>query len=101
MESCFEDCTSLTKAPAIPANVTDMRWCFSGCTALKGVQLLCNYDGTGDEFVEVFKNCTSLEEGGIKVKNEQYGDYTAAAALDNMKVPGDDEAAKKAKFSTF
>ncbi|UTC67564.1 MULTISPECIES: leucine-rich repeat domain-containing protein [unclassified Treponema] len=101
MHYCFADCTSLTKAPDIPANVTNMHYCFKGCSALKGVKLLCNYDGSEYRFMDVFEGCTALEAGGIKVKNEHYDAYTDPAALDKMKVPGDDEAAKKAKFSTF
>jgi hypothetical protein len=36
MADCFNDCTSLTTAPSIPANVTDMRKCFMNCTNLTG-----------------------------------------------------------------
>lgn len=34
MNSCFEDCTSLTEAPEIPDSVTDMAYCFYGCINL-------------------------------------------------------------------
>ncbi|UTC66291.1 MULTISPECIES: leucine-rich repeat protein [unclassified Treponema] len=105
MAYCFNGCTSLTEAPDIPSGVTSMRYCFAGCTALKRVKLHCNYNpadiGSEKAFKGLFKNCTALEAGGIKVKNAQLAAYTAPAALDDMAVPGDDEAAKKAKFSTF
>ncbi|MGI5174198.1 leucine-rich repeat protein [Treponema sp. OMZ 840] len=102
MAYCFRGCTSLTKAPDIPSGVTSMSYCFAGCTALKGVKLLCNYDGTGDRFTDVFADCTALEAGGIKVKNAQLAAYTAPAALDDMAVPpAGNPAEQKKKFSTF
>ncbi|MGI5174103.1 hypothetical protein H0R92_10975 [Treponema sp. OMZ 840] len=84
-----------------PANVTNIERCFADCSALKGVKLLYNYNSTGEKFKGAFRGCTALEEGGIKVKSEYFAAYTAPAALDKMKVPGDDHETKKAKFSTF
>ncbi|WP_428771157.1 leucine-rich repeat domain-containing protein [Treponema sp. HNW] len=75
MERCFEGCTRLTKAPVIPESVTNMTYCFSGCSALKGVKLNCPYNGTGNAFENAFLGCTSLEDQGIKVKNDQLSIY--------------------------
>lgn len=97
MKGCFRNCTSLKEVPAIPASVTEMSSCFFNCTSLTSVTLKCNYnDG---KFAIAFKNCTSLSDGSIKVPASYYNNYTAEAALNAMEVPGDDAAAKKAKFA--
>ena len=96
MNECFQNCGSLTKAPALPANVTNMQgsfqscgslieapeipataqfisYCFEGCGKIKSVVLKCNYrDGS---FSDLFRNCASLEDGGIKVPAGQLQDY--------------------------
>ena len=97
MRGCFEGCIRLKTAPVIPYGVLEMSYCFKGCTSLTSVTLKCNYnDG---KFAIAFKNCTSLSDGSIKVPASYYNNYTAEAALNAMEVPGDDAAAKKAKFA--
>ena len=100
MYSCFYGCTSLTQAPAIPSGVENMSSCFKDCSALKTVKLKCDYID-GIYFEKAFKNCNALQKGGIKVKIKHYYNYTTPAALNNMAVPGENEAAQRRKFSTF
>ncbi|MGI5174663.1 leucine-rich repeat domain-containing protein [Treponema sp. OMZ 840] len=104
MSYCFSGCTGLTEIPDIPSSVEDMRWCFSGCTALKRVKLHCDYNPAninGEKaFKGLFKNCTSLEAGGVKVRAAFLGNYTAAEALDVMAVPPvGNPAEQKKKFA--
>lgn len=102
MFATFAGCTKLTQGPDIPGSVTGLGQCFSDCSALKRVKLNCKYSDTPElAFEGVFKNCTALEKGGIKVMVGQYEKYTAAAALTKMAVPGEDDETKKAKFSKF
>ena len=73
MNRCFEGCGSLIEAPEIPATVTSIWACFDGCGKIKGVVLKCNYrDGS---FYDLFQNCASLEDGGIKVPQGQLQTY--------------------------
>ena len=96
MRECFRECTSLTKAPAIPDGVTDMTRCFQycgnleeapeipqpvtyiiscfeGCGKIKGVVLKCNYrDGS---FSDLFKGCNALKAGSIKIPQGQLQIY--------------------------
>ena len=102
MWGAFAGCTKLTQGPDIPGSVTDLGQCFSDCSALKRVKLNCKYSDMPEAaFKDVFKNCTALEKGGIKVMVGQYKKYTASAALTKMAVPGEDDETKKAKFSKF
>ena len=75
MWGCFESCTSLTQAPVIPNSVTYMVGCFSGCTSLTTVTLKCNYDDRYLGFEDLFKDCTNLSAGSIKVPAEQLQTY--------------------------
>ena len=75
MGYCFSHCTSLTQAPVIPNSVTYMCCCFSGCTSLTTVTLKCNYNNYGFRFEDVFKDCTNLSAGSIKVPAEQLQTY--------------------------
>ena len=58
MKYCFKGCTSLTSVLNIPDGVTDMSWCFSGCTKLEQVPNIP--DGITDMSL-CFKGCTKLE----------------------------------------
>lgn len=98
MKGCFLGCTALTKAPTIPSGITTMIQCFSGCTALTSVTLKCDYDPRNRSLKDAFQNCTALGEKSIKVPQAYYGNYTTAAALNTMAVPGADDEEKKAKF---
>ena len=105
MPRCFAGCTELTAVPDIPANVRIMINCFKDCTKLTGVKLTCDYNpelisGT-HAFSGAFKDCTALTDGGIKVPEAYYGNYTDATALTTMSVPGADTAAQKAKFGKY
>ena len=59
MNMCFEGCSSLTEAPELPANITNMQYCFNGCSSLSSVQELpenvTDMDGC-------FLNCTALTQ---------------------------------------
>ncbi|UTC66442.1 MULTISPECIES: hypothetical protein [unclassified Treponema] len=80
MDSCFNSCTSLTQGPDIPALVTNMKSCFSGCSALKEVKLNCPYTST--DFRSTFFGCTGLKAGGIQVPSAELETYkTNAAAM--------------------
>ena len=57
MRSCFEGCTSLTAAPAIPDSVTDMDYCFKGCESLAAAPAIP--DGVTD-MSSCFYGCSSL-----------------------------------------
>ncbi|QSH91660.1 leucine-rich repeat domain-containing protein [Treponema medium] len=73
MQGSFQNCGSLIEAPEIPQTVTYIGYCFEGCGKIKGVVLKCNYrDGS---FFDLFQNCASLEDGGIKVPAGQLQDY--------------------------
>ena len=57
--------------------------CFLGCTALKTVTLKCAYPEEENEektFKDAFKDCNSLEVGGIKVPNDKLEDYKTHAS---------------------
>ncbi len=101
MGQCFKYCAALTQGPDIPSNVDNMYECFEGCINLRGVKLKCNYNGEYTLFTRVFKDCTALKTGGIKVPNTYYDNYTTDNALDKMEVPGADHDAKRRKFSKF
>ena len=98
MQGCFLGCTALTEAPTIPSGITNMIKCFSGCTALTSVTLKCDYDPRNRSLKDAFQGCTALGEKSIKVPQAYYGNYTTAAALNKMAVPGADDEEKKAKF---
>jgi len=74
IEHCFDGCKALTQGPDIPSTVTNIQKCFKGCTNLKKVTLNCVY-GNVHAFSDIFKDCTSLEDGGIKVPFEQLQTY--------------------------
>ena len=58
MSYCFFWCTSLTTAPTIPNNVTDMSHCFRGCTSLTTVPTI----PASVKYMEsCFNKCTSLQ----------------------------------------
>ena len=101
MGQCFKYCAALTQGPDIPSNVDNMYECFEGCINLRGVKLKCNYNDEYTRFTRVFKTCSALQAGGIKVKNTYYDNYTTDNALDKMEVPGADHDAKRRKFSKF
>lgn len=75
MERSFAGCKALTQGPDIPSSVSMMYQCFDGCKSLKGVKLMCNYDDSVSLFQDVFKDCTALEDGGIKVPSGSLTDY--------------------------
>ena len=84
-DSCFAGCTSLTEAPEIPATVTNMYGFFRDCTKLTAATLKCDYnsDKLDDErlaFQDLFKGCTSLTNGSVKVPAGQLAVYKANAA---------------------
>ena len=79
MGGCFRGCTSLTQAPVIPNSVTHMVGCFSGCTSLTTVTLKCNYNYGYLQFEDVFKDCTNLSAGSIKVPAWQLSVYQSHA----------------------
>ena len=101
ISNCFAGCKALTRGPDIPSTVYNMYQCFQGCTSLQELKLMCNYNGQFTLFKDVFKGCTALKTGGIKVPNGSYNDFTTDSALTNMSVPGNTPAEKKAKFSGF
>ena len=74
IEHCFDGCKALTQGPDIPSTVTNIQKCFKGCTNLKKVTLNCVY-GNVHAFSDIFKDCTSLDDGGIKVPSEQLQTY--------------------------
>ena len=75
MSSCFEGCISLIEVPEIPKYVGDMDSCFKGCSSLKTIILKCSYDGIKKYIEDTFSNCTNLEDGGIKVFEEELEEY--------------------------
>ena len=77
MEGCFYKCENLTTVPAIPATVTGMRYCFRSCTVLERVKINRGYAGC--DFYNAFKDCTALQDGGIKVPLTHLGTYKANA----------------------
>ena len=77
MKECFNACNLLTEVPTIPQGVKEMTRCFAGCTALKKVTLKCSY--IEGKFNDTFKDCTSLENNGIKVLNAEFAKYRANA----------------------
>ena len=91
IEHCFDGCKALTQGPDIPSTVTNIQKCFKGCTNLKKVTLNCVY-GSGPAFSDIFKDCTSLDNGGIKVPSGQLQTYKDNAG--NMGTTAD-------KFSRF
>ena len=102
MHSCFDGCTSLTTAPAVPESVTTLGFCFAGCTELKNapvvpasvntmfncfngcsklpsVTLKCNY--VQGSFNLAFKDCSALGARSITVQKGKLSAYTAAASV--------------------
>ena len=77
MRGCFNGCELLTEVPDIPQGVGEITTCFAGCTALKKVTLQCPY--IEGKFNDTFKECTSLENGGVKVSNAELAKYQANA----------------------
>ena len=77
MKECFNACNLLTEIPAIPQGVGEMTRCFAGCTALKKVILKCPY--VEGKFNDTFKDCSSLENGGVKVPNAELAKYQTNA----------------------
>ena len=75
MGQCFKYCAALTDGPDIPSNVRDMYQCFESCTNLRGVKLMCNYDDQYTYFKDVFKDCSKLQDDGIKVPSDSLTDY--------------------------
>nr|WP_315442894.1 leucine-rich repeat protein [uncultured Treponema sp.] len=75
MGQCFKYCAALTQGPDIPSNVENMWQCFEGCANLRGLKLMCNYDDQGTYFTDVFKGCSALQAGGIKVPQNQLRAY--------------------------
>ena len=75
MGYCFSGCKSLTQAPVIPSSVTYMCECFRGCTSLTTVTLKCSYNYSYSAFNSVFKDCTNLSAGSIKVPAGQLQTY--------------------------
>ena len=77
MLECFRFCKSLTQCPDIPSSVTDMTYCFDSCTVLERVKINRGYAGCN--FYNAFKDCTSLQNGGIQVPSAELGTYKANA----------------------
>lgn len=77
MLECFRFCKSLTQCPDIPSSVTDMTYCFDSCTVLERVKINRGYAGCN--FYNAFKDCTSLQNGGIQVPSAYFGTYKANA----------------------
>ena len=77
MRGCFSGCELLTEVPDIPQSVGEMTTCFAGCTALKKVTLKCPY--VEGKFNDTFKECTSLENSGVKVTNAELAKYQTNA----------------------
>ena len=75
MENSFSGCTDLTQGPDIPSTVYNMYQCFQGCTSLQELKLMCNYDDSITYFTEVFYGCSNLNNGGIKVLQNQLQAY--------------------------
>ena len=62
MSWCFSGCTSLTQAPEIPSGVTNMEGCFFGCTSLAQAPAI----PTGVTNMEgCFSGCTSLTQAPV------------------------------------
>ena len=79
IEHCFQGCKALTQGPDIPSSVYNMYQCFQGCTSLQELKLMCNYDGQFTLFKEVFDGCSKLNNGGIKVPQNQLQAYQDGA----------------------
>lgn len=62
MHRTFEGCTSLTKAPVIPDNVTNISYTFEGCTSLEKAPIIPK--GVKD-IHGTFRDCTSLTKAPI------------------------------------
>ena len=75
MGQCFKYCAALTDGPDIHSNVENMWQCFEGCANLRGLKLMCNYNDQGTYFTDVFKGCSKLKNGGIKVPQNQLQEY--------------------------
>ena len=80
MGYCFRGCTSLTQAPVIPSSVESMRECFCDCKKITTVTLKCNYNDRYLRFEDVFKDCTNLSAGSIKVPAGQLSVYQSHAS---------------------
>ncbi|QOW61597.1 leucine-rich repeat protein [Treponema pedis] len=63
MDFCFAGCTSLTTAPNIPEGVTHMEGCFSDCT---GLTTAPNIPGSVTNMSRCFEGCTSLQTVTLK-----------------------------------
>lgn len=60
MDHCFEGCSSLSTAPVIPNNVTDMRACFNGCTSLTGTVIINASITDSDKWDNAFYNVSGV-----------------------------------------
>ena len=74
---CFNGCLNLDIASEIPEGIENMASCFADCKKLKTVTLKCLY--IDNKFNNAFKGCISLENGGIKVPNEDLANYQGHA----------------------
>ena len=77
MAKCFQSCRLLAKVPAIPQSVENMTNCFEFCTSLKTVTLKCPY--VEGKFNDTFKECSSLENSGVKVPSTELTKYQTNA----------------------
>lgn len=62
MYACFEDCTSLTQAPAIPSSITNLGYCFDNCISLTLTPVI---PSSVTNMFGCFKGCTSLTQAPV------------------------------------
>ncbi|MGP1438935.1 MAG: leucine-rich repeat protein [Treponema sp.] len=73
MANCFLDCSNITQVSPIPKTVKRFYSCFENCEKLTSVILKCKY--VDNNFDKAFKGCTSLENAGIKVQENDLKNY--------------------------
>ncbi len=82
LDGCFMGCKKLVQGPDIPGTVGPIGGCFENCEKLTEVKIFKPWMTWA--FVGVFKSCTSLANGGIKVPSANYNDFTTNSARKAM-----------------
>ena len=84
MNSTFENCTSLRKAPAIPESVNSLFYTFENCTSLTKAPIIP--DGVKDMYC-TFKDCTSLTQAPTIPQGVKYMSGTFYGCTSLTKAP--------------
>ncbi|MBO7486173.1 MAG: leucine-rich repeat protein [Spirochaetaceae bacterium] len=85
LETCFYDCTTLTKAPVIPNGVTNMERCFDDCSALVQAPVIPN---TVTNMYMCFDECSSLVQAPVipNSVNNMVTCFLGCSALTNVRI---------------